>query len=108
MIDLKRDNPFLNNTPGKKWYASFLRRNPELRQRTVQNLTITRASITSGQLENWFIEIHTYLVENKYNDILGDPQRIFNADETAFFLNLKGDKVLAVRGQKNYLQNYKQ
>lgn len=101
MLELKRDNPFANNRPGKKWYASFLKRNPMISERTSQNLTITRASVTTGQLTDWFNEIFNYLQENKYDDILNDPKRIFNADETAFFLNPKGDKVMAERGAKN-------
>ncbi|XP_074040900.1 uncharacterized protein [Leptinotarsa decemlineata] len=30
MIELKRDNPFKDNKPGNSWYASFLKRNPEI------------------------------------------------------------------------------
>ncbi|KAJ8966914.1 hypothetical protein NQ317_009497 [Molorchus minor] len=83
------------------WILTMAKKNPELSRRTVQNLTITRASVTGEQLKNWFQEIHTYLQENNYVDILQNPQRIFNADETAFFLNPKGEKVLAARGEKN-------
>ena len=31
--ELKRDNPFTNNRPGRHWYDGFCRRHPELAQR---------------------------------------------------------------------------
>lgn len=42
-----------------------------------------------------------YLEENGWLHILNDPKRVFNADESAFFLCPKGEKVLGIRGQKN-------
>lgn len=101
MVELKRDNPFTNNRLEKKWYASFLKRNVITSERTPQNLTITRASVTTNQLKDWFDEVLNYLKENEYADTLKDPKRIFNADETVFFLNPKGDKVLVAHGEKN-------
>lgn len=39
-----------------------------------------------------------YLKEKKYDKIPADLRRVFNADEAAFFLNPKGTKVLAAKG----------
>lgn len=48
----------------------------------------------------WRQEIEKYLVDNSYLHILEEPSRVFNADEAAFFLNPKGNKVLVPRGSR--------
>lgn len=48
----------------------------------------------------WHAEITTFLQDNKLSDVLTDPKRVYNADEAAFFLNPKGNKVLFSRGEK--------
>ncbi|KAJ8929688.1 hypothetical protein NQ314_017599 [Rhamnusium bicolor] len=85
MIELKRNNPFKNNRPGKSWYGSFLKRNENISLRTPQNLTASRASVTKSQLNIWFSEVYKYLKIEKYDHILEYPSRVFNADEAAFF-----------------------
>lgn len=91
---------FKNNIPGRKWYEGFLRRHPEITLRTPQNLTMSRSSVTQIQIKRWFNEVHEFLKDSNSTNILQDPNRIFNADESAFFLNPKGNKVLALRGDK--------
>ncbi|KAI8438153.1 hypothetical protein MSG28_010777 [Choristoneura fumiferana] len=51
--------------------------------------------------KTWFTEIESYLDENNFKTILNDPRRIFNADETAFFLSPKPGRVLAKKGDKH-------
>lgn len=102
--DLNINAPFKGGRPGKKWYSSFLKRHPDLIARQPQNLTASRALVTTHQLKNWFEEVNTYLRDNNYKDILNEPQRVFNMDETAFFLNPKGNKVLAAKGEKSVYQ----
>ncbi|KAJ8932035.1 hypothetical protein NQ314_015008 [Rhamnusium bicolor] len=65
-----------------------------------QNLTSNRANVSEENIRLWFKEVETYLQDNKHFDIVSDPSRVFNTDETAFFLNPKGGKVLARRGEK--------
>lgn len=103
--DLKIETPFKNGRPGKRWYNSFLKRHPDLITRQPQNLTASRASVTASQLKNWFQEVSTYLSSNNHTDILNEPKRVFNMDETAFFLNPKGNKVLAPKGERTVYQN---
>lgn len=103
--DLKIETPFKNGRPGKRWYSSFLKRHHDLKPRQPQNLTASRASVTASQIKNWFQEVSTYLNDNNHNDILNEPQRVFNMDETAFFLNPKGSKVLAAKGERSVYQN---
>lgn len=97
----KRQNPFKNNRPGDKWFKSFLRRHPELSSRVAQNLTPARENVTEKQIRHWFDEVREYLNSSNLFDITNEPKRVFNADESAFYLNPKGSKVLARKGDKN-------
>lgn len=97
----KRKSPFTDGRPGKKWFASFLKRNPQVTSRIAQNLTPARESVTEEKLRRWFQEIHEYLRSENLLDVTKDPTRVFNADESAFFLQPKGEKVLAKKGAKS-------
>lgn len=96
---LNRDNNFTNGHPGRHWYEGFLRRHPEISKRMTQNLTSTRASVSEISIRNWFKEVKNYFDERKIK--ISDPRRIFNADETAFFLCPKGKKALVQKGSKS-------
>lgn len=96
----EREFPFAGDRPGRHWYESFLRRNPTISVRTAQNLTSSRANVTEEKLRQWHAEVTNYLTENNWSNIVKDPKRVFNADEAAFFLNPKGNKVLFSRGEK--------
>ncbi|XP_054263526.1 uncharacterized protein LOC128986934 [Macrosteles quadrilineatus] len=90
--DLKRKNPLKDDRPGRSWYLGFCKRNPSVSARIAQNLTQSRAVVSKDSLLNWFTEIHTYLEAIEQLDILEDPDRLFNADEAAFFLTQKAVK----------------
>ncbi|KAH9639391.1 hypothetical protein HF086_002080 [Spodoptera exigua] len=96
--------PFKNNRPGRHWYESFKKRHLEISLRTSQNLTESRATVTNEALSNWFSEISEFFKEKSLESVTRNPKRVFNCDETAFFLNPKGNKVLAVRGNKTVYQ----
>lgn len=96
----EREFPFIGDRPGRHWYESFLRRHPEISLRTPQNLTSSRANVTEQNLPMWHSEVTKYLQDNGLFHVLSDPKRVFNADEAAFFLNPKGNKVLFSRGEK--------
>ena len=102
--ELKRQNPFVGNRLGKTWYNAFLKCHPSIAIRMAQNLTSSRAAVTEEALKRWYREVDEYLIENNFKVILEQPARAFNLDETAFFLNPKGNKVLALRGDKNVYQ----
>ncbi|KAJ8931636.1 hypothetical protein NQ314_015430 [Rhamnusium bicolor] len=92
----KRENKFSNNRPGDKWYKLFLRRHPEVSVRVSQNLTAARENVTEAQIRNWFAEIKEYLMSKKLFDItINHPDRVFNADEAAFFHAAKGREITA-------------
>lgn len=96
-----RETPFTDGRPGRKWYQAFLKRHPEVSERLSQNLTSSREAVTQDQICKWFSEIQRYFEENNLEDILKDPTRIFNTDESAFFLNPNPGHVLVKKGDKN-------
>ncbi|XP_047106666.1 uncharacterized protein LOC124775876 [Schistocerca piceifrons] len=100
---LKCKNPFVFNHPGKTWYSAFLKRHPNIGIRMSQNLTSSTAGVKPEAIRSWF-EIDKYLTENTFRSILQSSTRVFNLDETAFFLNPKGNKVLALKGEKKVYQ----
>ncbi|CAK9810810.1 MFS-type transporter clz9 [Anthophora plagiata] len=101
---VKRANPFKNDRPGKTWVKAFLRRNSTVSKRISQSLTVSHASVTNTELQNWFSGVYNYLKEHSFEKILDDPSRIFNCDETVFFLNPKDNKVLVKKGAKTVYQ----
>ena len=49
-----RQNPFVDNRPGKDWWYAFLRRHPELAIRTLEHLQLARAAACSEDvLSRW-------------------------------------------------------
>ncbi|TGZ49103.1 Uncharacterized protein DBV15_12488, partial [Temnothorax longispinosus] len=95
----ERKTPFKNNQPSRHWWNNFCRRNPEVSSRVAQNLNMNRALVSEEALNSWFCEVKEYLKKLDLLDI--DPSRVFNLDESAFFLVPKGDSVLARRGSKS-------
>ncbi|KAG8186213.1 hypothetical protein JTE90_008741 [Oedothorax gibbosus] len=61
ILDDGRKNPFKNGRPGKKWYASFLRRNPGLEHRVSQGVSKGRAIVTEEAIKKWFNELKDFL-----------------------------------------------
>ncbi|XP_073991864.1 uncharacterized protein [Rhodnius prolixus] len=101
---LDRPNPFSNNLPGKSWYKGFRNRHPETATRISENLTVSRANVTNASLKAWYDEVSRYMNEEGIADVLEEPARLFNADETAFLLNPKGNLVLSNKQDKNVYQ----
>lgn len=99
--DNPRQNPFKDNKPGEGWFASFLRRHPNITLRTSEGITSASAVVSEPDIKKWFREIEQYLQEKKLDHILNDPSRVFNGDETCFYLCPKNKKVLAPKGIKN-------
>lgn len=97
--DIGRENKFKDGVPGRAWYLAFLKRNPEISVRVSQNLTTGRASITEKSIRDWFSRVLEYF--DSFADlkaVLSQPERVYNCDETAFFLCPKDNKVLARKG----------
>ncbi|KAF9416586.1 hypothetical protein HW555_006095 [Spodoptera exigua] len=92
--------PFTNNRPGKKWYSLFLKRHPDLSERTAHNLSKAREEVTEDDILRWFDVIKSYLENKGLLEVINDPERIFNSDESAFYLQPKAGRVLVRKGEK--------
>ncbi|XP_049940978.1 uncharacterized protein LOC126417125 [Schistocerca serialis cubense] len=90
---------FTNNRPGKKWYHGFLKRHKVLPQKHTEYVNRARGSVTEEIIRNWFHEVSITLNDM---DVLNDPNRIFNMDETSFFLAPKGELLIGPRGHHVY------
>ncbi|XP_046663119.1 chaetoglobosin A biosynthesis cluster protein C-like [Homalodisca vitripennis] len=96
-----RPNPFKESLPGIGWYQAFLRRHPKITQRTAEAVTAASTCVSEMDIKNWFSNIESVLSEENVLDILKNPDRIFNGDETNFQMCPKNSKVLAPLGSKN-------
>ncbi|XP_031338075.1 uncharacterized protein LOC116166987 [Photinus pyralis] len=92
---------FKQNMPGEKWFQAFLGRHKELRMRTSEAVTNASSQIAFSDIKGWFTQLGKYLKSRGYDDILEDPSRIFNGDETAFMFCPKQEKVVAQKGSKD-------
>lgn len=101
IVDKNQETPFKDNRPGKKWYTSFLKRHPTIAERAAQNLCTARDNVTQEDIEKWFSEVESDLKDRGLIEIVKHPERVFNADGSAFFFNPKPGHVLARKGDKN-------
>ncbi|XP_062700983.1 uncharacterized protein LOC134285044 isoform X2 [Aedes albopictus] len=97
----KKITPFKDGIPGRKWSKLFLRRHKQFSSRKPSILAKHRATVTEPQIRNWFKEVHEYLKEINMTDLLDQPGRIFNLDETAFQLVVKNQKCLAPKEMRH-------
>lgn len=96
----KTESLFKNNRPGKTWFRNFMKRHPELTEKKAEYVNRARGSVTESKIRDWFNEV-TLLLGPDVN-VLSDPRRVFNMDESGFFLVPNGDKIIAPRGRHVY------
>lgn len=70
---------------------------------TSEAVTAASATVSESDVKKWFTEIYSYLCSKALDNILNDPARMLNADETCFNLWPKNTKVLASKGTLYYL-----
>lgn len=90
--------------PVEKWYRCFLKRHPHLTVRTPEAITDASSKVSENDIRGWFRKVESYLERKEYQDILKDPTRVFNGDETNFLLCPNVGKVLVGKG--NFLRHY--
>uniref|UniRef100_A0A0C9Q4V7 TIGD2 protein n=1 Tax=Fopius arisanus TaxID=64838 RepID=A0A0C9Q4V7_9HYME len=95
----KKHTPFIDNRPSRHWYGGFRRRHQSLTIRKPQHLSLTRASVTREDLQQWFNEQDQYLKTKKLLDI--SSSRIFNCNETNIVLCPESEKVIAGKGSRS-------
>lgn len=96
-----RDIPFTNGTPGRTWLKIFMSRHPEISEKTAEEMNKARANVTEEDLRKWFVDVQEFLEQEGCADILLDPTRIYNADESGFQTCPKTGKVLGPTGFNN-------
>ena len=84
VVKTGRNTLLTNGRHGKNWYQAFLKRYPELSERMSQNLIKARASVAEGILRRWFQYTEEYLASKNMTKI--EPERVFNMDESGFFI----------------------
>lgn len=87
LITCQEKNPFKEDFPGKGWNKSFLKRHPDITTRMSEGVTQASTNISENDIRFWFKKIHQYLTEEELDNILSDPNRIYNGNETGFLLS---------------------
>lgn len=86
---------------GRKWFARFLVRHDDITLRTPEQVTAASAKVSEGDLRGWFTSVENFFISAQLMRAINDPQRVFNGDETSFFLHPITKAVLATPGNKN-------
>ena len=68
--------------------------------RMTSALSHARCDVSYDNLKYWFNELKDYLAQVKHADILEDPSRLYNCDETEFLLVPKTKKVITSKHDK--------
>ncbi|XP_003740694.1 tigger transposable element-derived protein 6-like [Galendromus occidentalis] len=84
-----------------KWVRLFCQRHQDLALRTPEHISSAQANISEADIREYFTRITTSLRDRNLAEILHQPSRIFNADETGFALNPHSGKVMGVRGARH-------
>lgn len=100
VVKSTHENPFSNGVPGRMWFQLFRARHPEISLRVAQNISRARAGVTEENIRNWFEETRSFCETSGCLDALKDPKRVYNFDETAFFLAPAPGKVMVKKGSK--------
>ena len=104
VTEKKRQTPFTDDRPGETWYRGFLKRHPDISVREPEGVSGIRAVVTEASIRKWFDTAQSYLSNQEgcaFDEIMADPRRVINTDETNFSLCPKTGKVLGPKGWKN-------
>jgi len=102
--DFPRTTPFKDSRPGEKWMKLFLKRNSEITKRNTEVISKARAAVTEEKISDWFQELDNFLINECCRDVLDDPSRIFNCDETGLQTCPKSGRVLGPRHIKDFYE----
>lgn len=78
-----------------------MRRNPGFSLRTPEKVTTASGRVTETDLRGWFETVASWLMKNNLLDVLDDPKRVYNGDETSFYLHPSTKEVIARTGSRN-------
>ena len=95
--------PFPDGCPSDKWYHLYVKHHSDLHMCMSSCLSREHCEVSFDNIHSWFTEFQSYL-KTMNKDILEDPTRIYNCDETGFPLVPKLGKVIAHRSSKHIYQ----
>ena len=64
-------------------------------------LSFNRVHVSKQEIIQWHSDVRGTLNEKEVFDVLKEPRRVFNIDETNFQMGDKTNKVLAQKGTKH-------
>lgn len=96
-----RETTFTNSRPGRTWLDLYLKRHPKITKKNAEVISKARASVTEESIRGWFGQLKEHLEEQDALDILEDPSRMINLDETGVEICPKTGVVLGPKGHKN-------
>lgn len=96
-----RKSPFNSEIPGRKWNNRFLKRHPDVAQRHAESINTARSRVTEKSLRKLHSDLKEFLITEHTEDILDDPDRIINADESGFNICPSSCLVLGPKGMAN-------
>lgn len=98
------NSTFTKGTPSHQWFVSFMKRHPNISIRTTESISRASAVVTQEDIERFFDGILKYLkkwlTDDELHELMNDPSRWGNSDETGFELNPKEKKGVAKKGAK--------
>ncbi|GFR59803.1 tigger transposable element-derived protein 6-like protein [Elysia marginata] len=80
-----------DNLPSHAWVYRFFQRHPDLTLRTPMSFGKERALVTATTIDDWFKLVKQHL-DSVDPDLLTDPSRLFNCDESGFSFDPKSRK----------------
>lgn len=105
-IYAERKNYFKDDTPSRQWVKKFVQRyQTSIRMRKSEILPKSSAAIRGEDLVKWWVQMDTTLKNEGLIEILNDPTRIYNADETPLEYNPVLEKVIVDAGGQSYVSN---
>ncbi|KAK9675185.1 hypothetical protein QE152_g40579 [Popillia japonica] len=95
-----RTNPFKDDRPGDKWLKLYLNRNPEIVKRNTEIISKSRAAVTENAIREWFKDLRAFLESGNNLNMIENPLRVFNADETGVRTCTKSGLILGPASKK--------
>jgi hypothetical protein len=89
------------------WWTGFLKRHPNIVYRTPQTCTKASSTVSWSNITAWEDNINNYLDKNQLTHNKDDARRWYNCDEIGFDYNPQPKKVLAKKGAKQVILNFK-
>lgn len=106
IVKLRNDpkRSFKNDLPTVQWLNGLLQRHPRVSIRTPETISRASAVVSKSNIERFVEGLQNWLKqhfsEDDLNELLNDPSRWANTDETGFELNARAKKVYARKGAK--------